>query len=89
MSGRKKALGRVFTFSILLGLIIWHVIRWQTTGLYVEMFELLGEGEGYLTVIFNIGLMVISGLLLGILPGEISDLCNQKRQPLKEDNKGD
>jgi hypothetical protein len=74
MSQRKKAAIQVAALSIICGLIIWHVVQWHSTGMYLEMFRWLQTSRGYLTVLYNLGLMLVLGILLGFLMGKVTKL---------------
>ena len=74
MSKRKRAAGWAAVLSIPLVLIIWHVVCWHSTGMYLEMFNWLQTGRGYLTVLYNLGLMLVMGALLAYLMEKIADL---------------
>jgi len=74
MSKRKKAAIAVAALSILCGLIIWHAVHWHSTGMYLEMFKWLRTGRGYITVLYNLGLMLVLGTVLGFLMDKITDL---------------
>ena len=77
MSKRKKDVTWVVALSIICGLIIWHVIYWHSTGMYLEMFQWLEVGKGYITVLYNLGLMLLLGVLLGFLMEKIMSLITQ------------
>jgi len=64
----------VATLSIICGLIIWHAFHWHVTGMYLEMFTWLKTGKGYVTVLYNLGLMLVLGGTLGFLMEKITDL---------------
>jgi len=74
MSIRKKATIYVAALSIICGLIIWHVVHWHSTGMYVEMFSWIPTSKGYITVLYNLGLMLVLGACLGFLLEKITDL---------------
>jgi len=74
MSKRKRPATQVVALSIICGLIIWHVVYWNSTGMYLEMFNWLQTGRGYITVLYNLGLMLVLGVLLGFLMERITDL---------------
>lgn len=82
MSQRKRAAIQVAALSIICGLIIWHVVYWQSTGMYLEMFKWLHTGKGYITVLYNLGLMLVLGAVLGFLMEKITDLSNLLRSQL-------
>ncbi len=46
--------------------------------------ELVEEGKAYLTVIYNIGLIAILAITLGLLMGKISDLIGYNKQATDE-----
>ena len=64
-------------------LLIWHVIRWHVAGMYLEMFRWLGTGKGYLTVLYNLGLMLVLGGSLGFLMQKITDLLGYEVQEIR------
>ena len=74
MTKRRGAAIWVAVLSITGGLILWHVVYWHSTGMYLEMFKWLQTGTGYLTVLYNLGLMLAIGALLGFLMEKIADL---------------
>jgi len=74
MSKRKWAAIWVAALSITCGLIIWHVVHWHSTGMYLEMFYWVEAGRGYITVLYNLGLMLVMGAVLGFLMEKITDL---------------
>jgi hypothetical protein len=72
-----KKLKDVFWLIILsgaCGVIIWHVWHWQSLGKYDEMYEWLKTGKAYLSVSYNLGLMLVFGILLGLLMSRITEL---------------
>jgi hypothetical protein len=64
----------VAALSIVCGLIIWHTIQWHLSGMHLEMFSWLQTGRGYITVLYNLGLMLALGIGLGFLMDKITDL---------------
>ncbi len=79
MTGRKRAAISVAARSILCGLIIWHAFHWYSTGMYLEMFQWLETGRGYITVLYNLGLMLGMGAGLGYLMEKIADLTGAEK----------
>ena len=67
MSRRTKDITWVSVLSILCGLIIWHTIQWHSTGMYLQMFTWLGTDRGYITVLYNLGLMLVLSTVLAYL----------------------
>lgn len=60
--------------SIICGLVIWHAVSWHSTGVYLQMFKWLATGRAYITVLYNLGLMLVLGVLLGVLMEKATDL---------------
>jgi len=77
MSKNKKDTIWVAVLSIAAGLIIWHAVYWYSTGMYLEMFRWLQTGKGHITVLYNLGLMVVVGTVLGFLMVKVIDLVSQ------------
>ena len=80
MSKRGKAAVWGSILSIVCGLIIWHAIYWHSTGMYLEMLNWLQMGRGYITVLYNLGLMLVLGTALGFLMERISNLIGYKEK---------
>jgi len=78
MPERKTTVIWVLILSIVCGLIVWHVIHWHSAGMYLEMFKWLQTGKGYITVLYNLGLMLVLGAVLGLLMQKITDLFGYK-----------
>ena len=74
MTRRIRAAIWVVALSVISGLIIRHVVNWHSTGMYLEMFEWLQAGRGYLTVLYNLGLMLVVGVVIGFLMEKIASL---------------
>jgi len=74
VSEKKRAATWVVALSILIGFMAWHVIHWQSTGMYLEMFKWLQTDRGYLTVLYNLGLMLGLGFSLAFLMERIMNL---------------
>lgn len=74
MSKRKKDAIWLAVLSIACGLVIWHAVYWYSTEFYLKMFEWLQTGRGYLTVLYNLGLMLVLGVLLGLVMIKITDV---------------
>ncbi len=67
MNPRKRAIILLSVLLVICGLLIWHAISWQVSGMYQEMFRWLGSTKAYLTVLYNIGFMMVLGFILGML----------------------
>ena len=87
MDKRNKAAIQVAVLSIICGLVIWHVVHWYSTGMYLEMFRWLETGRGYITVLYNLGIMLILGTVLGFLMKKITDLLGYEVHKIKHFDK--
>jgi len=85
MSAIKKTIIYVTVLTVVIGLLIWHVIHWHSTGMYLKMYEWLQSGRGYITVLYNLGLLLMAGSLLGLLLKKIADLLAGIRQKREGD----
>ena len=83
MSKRKRAAVWVVALSIVCGLIIWHVIHWHSTGMYLEMSGWIGTEKAYITVAYNLGLMLLLGAVLGFLMEKITDFLGHEVREIK------
>ena len=59
---------------VICGSIIWHVIDWYSSGMYLEMAGWADTEKAYLTVLYDLGLIISWGLALGLLMKRITDL---------------
>ena len=71
---RKRVAIWVVALSTICGLIIWHAVYWHSTGMYLEMFYWMEGGRGYITVLYNLGLMLVTGAVIAILVEKITEL---------------
>ena len=79
MRRRKRTAIPVVILCIISGLIIWHVIHWHSEGMYLEMFKWLGTSRRWITVLYNLGLMLVLGTSLGLLLDRIAYLIAYKK----------
>ena len=79
MGKRKKAVIQVAILLSVCGLIIWHTVHWHSTGIYLEMFQWIETSKGYITVLYNLGLMLVLGITLGFLMERIIELLSYKK----------
>jgi hypothetical protein len=83
--GKKRTAAiSVAALSIVCGLIIWHAVQWHLSGMYLEMFNWLGTGRGYLAVLYNLGLMLALGISLGFLMDRVAGLIGYKARQTKD-----
>ena len=66
---------------LILFALIGHVIIWQINGEYTRMFEWVGTVNAPLTVIYNLGLMVLFGLIVGLILNRFTEITAEKRKP--------
>ena len=76
MSGKGKDVLWITVLSAILGLMAWHVIHWHAVGMRLEMLSWVGTGEASMTVLYNLGLVVVLGTLLGFLMRKITDVIS-------------
>jgi uncharacterized membrane protein len=78
--------------SVVCGLIIWHIIHWYSTGMYIKLFDYIGEDRAYLTVLYNLGSIILLSVTLGLLMWKITDLLGHEShkadRPSSEDRAG-
>ena len=74
MGKKGRAAIWVVALSVICGLITWHAVHWHSTGMYLEMFNWIGTDRAYVTVLYNLGLMLVLGVVLGFLMEKITDL---------------
>jgi len=79
MSKRRKDAIWVTVLSVICGLIIWHAVHWHSTGIYLEMLNWAGTDKAYITVAYNLGLMLVLGITLGFLMERITDLIGYQK----------
>ena len=77
MSKKKRAAIWVGALSVILGLIIYHAVSWHLNGLYTEMFSWVEGNKGYLTILYNLGLMVVSGAVIALLVDKVTVLIRR------------
>jgi hypothetical protein len=85
---KRKAAISVAALSIVCGLIIWHAVQWHLNGMYLEMFDWLQTGRSYITVLYNLGLMLVLGISLGFLMDRITDLIGYEVRRTKHPDAG-
>ena len=77
MSSRIKAILWVVILSGIIGVVIGHMITWNNNGTHVEMFLWPGTGKGYLTVLYNLALMLVTGVMLGMLMNIVGSMIGR------------
>jgi len=51
--------------------------------MYLEMFEWLQADRGYVTVLYNLGLMLVVGIVIGFLMEKIASLLGYEVEETK------
>ena len=54
--------------------MIWHAIHWHSAGIYLEMLNWTGTDKAYITIAYNLGLMLVLDTVLGFLMEKITNL---------------
>ncbi len=83
MGRKKKASIQLIVLVFISVLIVWHAISWHSTGMYLEMFHWSQTGRAYITVLYNLGLMLVSGATLGLLMEKITDVFGYEVREIK------
>ncbi len=83
MTEKKKALIQAIALLIVGGLLFWHALHWHTTGMYRQMLGWLATSKVYLTVLYNLGLMLAAGTVLGLLMDRITVLVSREKREEK------
>jgi len=92
MTKRKKDAIWVVVLAVIACLILWHVVYWHSIGMYLKMFDWIGTDKTHVVVLYNLGLMLGMGSVLGFLMGKITDLIGYEVREIKhfeEENAGD
>lgn len=53
------------------------------------MYDMIAEGKGWISVLYNIGLVTLTAVLLGLLMSSITGLLANKRQVPPDANAGE
>jgi len=78
ISQRKKAAIQLVVLFLICVLITWHVVYWHLSGIHLEMFQWLHTGRAGITVLYNLGLMLVLGITLGFLMERTTDVISYK-----------
>lgn len=74
MSERKRIAIQIVALLTTCVFIIWSVVYFHSNGIHSQMRQWLEMDKGYITVIYNLALMVVTGTVLGILMERITRL---------------
>ncbi|MBL7165784.1 MAG: hypothetical protein ISS55_04785 [Dehalococcoidales bacterium] len=91
-SARKKVIVWLVAIFVAAGAVIVHMIAWHNNGMHLEMFQWPETGKGYLTALYNLVVMLVLGVLLGVLLDRIGNLVGrgegEKNAPGEEETDG-
>lgn len=73
----------VAALAAICGLLTCHAVHWHSTGVYLEMFNWIGTSKGYLTVLYNLGIILVLGVTLGLLMERITRLFGYRIGKIK------
>jgi len=79
IGSRGKTTIRIIVLSVACAGIIWHVIHAHDTGIHARMYDMIAEGKGWISVLYNIGLVTLTATLLGLLMSSITGLLTTRR----------
>ena len=88
MNQRKKDIMVTLVLLVFCGLMTWHVVHWHCTGMYLEMFRWIETDKAYLTVLYDLGLMLVLGVVLGFLMEKITELIGYAVGEIKQFDRG-
>ena len=76
MGKRTKAAIQAAILAALMGLLAWHTILWHLDGTHTDLFNAIGEStwDTAKGVIYYVGLMGATGVLLGMFSEKLTDL---------------
>ena len=81
---------RLAVYTVILALLIWHMVSWHVSGMYLLMFQWLSAGRGWMTSLYNLGIMLVMGFVLGLWLEKMTDLLgvggNQRVQLGRKNN---
>ncbi len=72
---RLKAAWQGLVLAVLIGLLMWQTISWQSSGEQARIFDAIGESTWDTTKAsaYYVGLMMVTGLLLGLFMERLTD----------------
>ncbi len=80
MSEKIKVLVQATILFIITALLIWHAVNWHVTGMHLQMFDWIGTNKTYIAVLYNVGLMLLTGMALGFLTDRIATLLSHGKE---------
>ena len=72
---RLKAAWQGLVLAVLIGLLTWQTISWQSSGEQARLFDAIGESTWDTTKAsaYYVGLMMVTGVLLGLFMERLTD----------------
>jgi hypothetical protein len=64
--------------AALSALLIWHTVDWHISGEHTRMYEDVAAGTSCVGVLYNLGLVLVIGLLLGLLMQRVTALLGYR-----------
>lgn len=80
MRNPKRDMVWVFSLAALCAGIAWHVVSWNSSGMYLELLDRANGGEVYLPVLYNLGLITAAAVALGLFITKLTDLLGHIRR---------
>jgi|WetSurMetagenome_2_1015567.scaffolds.fasta_scaffold442256_2 hypothetical protein len=78
MKRYRKHLSIVLLLALVCAGLLWHIQSFQDNGRYAEMNDWIGTSKTALTVVYDIGLMLLLAGALGLLFSRIVNLIIKK-----------
>lgn len=83
MRSRRKALIQALLLAIALAVVIGHTVYCHVEGEHAALFEDVREGEDLLPVLYNLGLMLVTGTLLGLLLIRVTEALGYRAREIR------
>lgn len=88
---RLNAAWQGLVLAVLIGLLAWHTISWQTSGEHEEIFNAIGD-TAWDTVkgcAYYVGLMAATGMLLGLFMERLTDFFGYEVKKIEHFEEGE
>ena len=83
MRNKVSSLLWIIFLGSLIGITVWHTVSWHEGGTYDQMLKNLGASNGWITVLYNLCLMLWLGALLGVIMENLTDFFGFKMEKTK------